>query len=68
MDLKEAEVAEIQNGVGAIEDVMTQKVFEYFYIDGLLWKEIAKWLGYKADSDYPRLMIRNAYLKKVGMK
>ena len=68
LDKKEAEAEEIRNWVGAIEDTVTRKVFEYFYLDGLPWKEIAKRLGYGNNPDYPRVCIRDAYLKKVGIK
>lgn len=68
LDKKEAEAEEIRNWVGAIEDTVTRKVFEYFYLDGLPWKEIAKRLGYQNSPDYPRLHIRDPYLKKCGIK
>lgn len=68
LDKKEAEAEEVRNWVAAIEDTVTRKVFEYFYLDGLPWKEIAKRLGYQSSPDYPRLMIRDTYLKKVGLK
>ena len=68
LDKKEAEAEEIRNWVGAIEDTVTRKVFEYFYLDGLPWKEIAKRLGYRDNPDYPRLYIRDKYLKSCGIK
>lgn len=68
LDKKEAEEEEIRNWVGAIEDTVTRKVFEYFYLDWLPWKEIAKRLGYQNSPDYPRLHIRDPYLKKCGIK
>ena len=68
LDKKKAEAEEIRNWVGAIEDTVTRKVFEYFYLDGLPWKEIAKRLGYRDNPDYPRLYIRDKYLKSCGIK
>lgn len=68
LDQKEAEAEEIRKWVEAIEDTAARKVFEYFYLDGLPWKEVAKRLGYRDNPDYPRIMIRDTYLKKVGMK
>lgn len=68
LDKKEAEAEEIRNWVGAIEDTVTRKVFEYYYLDGLSWKEVAKRLGYQNSPDYPRLHIRDPYLKKCGIK
>jgi len=68
LDKKEAEAEEVRNWIEAIEDAVTRKVFEYFYIDGLPWKEIAKRLGYRENPDYPRLYIRDKYLKSCGIK
>lgn len=68
LDKKEAEAEEIRNWVGNIEDTVTRKVFEYYYLDGLPWKEVAKKMGYQNSPDYPRLMIRDKYLKKCGIK
>lgn len=68
LDKKEAEAEEIRNWAGAIEDTVTRKVFEYYYLDGLSWKEVAKKMGYQNSLDYPRLHIRDPYLKKCGIK
>ena len=68
LDQKEAEAEEIRKWVEAIEDTATRKVFEYFYLDGLPWKEVAKRLGYRDNPDYPRLRIRDKYLKSCGIK
>ena len=68
LDKKEAEAEEIRNWIGEIEDTVTRKVFEYYYLDGLPWKEVAKKMGYQNSPDYPRLMIRDKYLKKCGIK
>ena len=61
LDQKEAEAEEIRKWVEAIEDTATRKVFEYFYLDGLPWKEVAKRLGYRDNPDYPRLYIPVSY-------
>ena len=68
LDQKEAEAEEIRKWVEAIEDTATRKVFEYFYLDGLPWKEVAKRLWYRDNPDYPRLYIRDKYLKSCGIK
>ena len=68
LDQKEAEAEEIRKWVEAIEDTATRKVFEYFYLDGLPWKEVAKRLGYRDNPDYPRLYIRDKHLKSCGIK
>ena len=68
LDKKETEAEAILAWIAAIEDTVTRKVFEHYYIDDLPWKEIAKRLGYGTNADYPRVCIRDAYLKKIGMK
>lgn len=68
LDRKEAEAEAIRKWVEAIEDAVTRKVFEYYYLEDMPWKEIAKKLGYRDNPDYPRIMIRDAYLKKIGLK
>lgn len=68
LDRKETEAEAIRKWVEDIGDAVTRKVFEYYYLEGLPWKEIAKRLGYRDNPDYPRIMIRDAYLKKIGLK
>lgn len=68
LDEKEQEANEILRWVEDIEDVITQKVFKLFYIDNYNWLEVAKQTGYAGNPDYPRLMIRDKYLKEKGIK
>ena len=35
-----------------------------FYIEGMTWDRIAAKIGYSNSPDYPRLMIRDKYLKE----
>lgn len=68
VDRKREEAAKIRKWVDEIEDDQTRCVFHMFYIDGMSWKKIADRIGVRGNEDYPRLMIRDAYLKKCGIK
>ena len=65
---KEEEAEEIQRWIEDIEDAVARQVFKLYYIDGCGWAEVAKRMGYRGNPDYPRLHIRDAHLKKCGMK
>lgn len=58
----------MENWIDGIEDVQARTVFRMYYIDGATWTKISNQLGYANSPDYPRLHIRDAYLKKVGIK
>lgn len=58
----------IENWINAIEDTTTRCVFKMYYIDGLTWEKIAMKIGYAGNPDYPRLVIRDRYLKKMQIK
>lgn len=68
LDKKEEEVAAIRQWIEDIEDVVTRQVFKLYYIDGCSWAEVAKKTGYRGNPDYPRLYIRDKYLKEKGIK
>lgn len=40
-------------------------VFRMFYKQNMTWKAIAKQIGMPHNEDYPRVCIRDAYLKKM---
>lgn len=61
---KRAQVTAVEDWISAIEHGQTRCVFRMFYIDGLTWEKIAMKTGYSGSPDYPRLYIRDAYLKK----
>lgn len=65
LERKRAEVSAVEGWVNSIEDGQTRCVFRMFYIDGMGWDRIAAKTGYAANPDYPRLMIRDKYLKKM---
>ncbi len=54
----------VEKWIDAIEDGQTRCVFKMFYIDGMTWEKIAAKTGYANSPDYPRLMIRDKYLKE----
>ena len=68
LDRKEEEAEEIRRWIEDIEDAVVRLVFKLYYIDGCGWAEVAKRMGYRRNPDYPRLHIRDAHLKKCGMK
>lgn len=65
---KKKEAAEIKAWLEEIEDGQTRTVFKLWYMDRLTWKSIAKKIGMPHNEDFPRKCIRDAYLKKMGIK
>ena len=68
LNKKKAEVEAVENWINAIDDGQARCVFWMFYIDGMTWGKIAANTGYASSPDYPRLHIRDEYLKKSGIK
>ena len=68
LDRKEEEAEEIRRWIEDMEDAVARQVFKLYYIDGCGWAEVAKRMGYRGNPDYPRLMIRDKYLKEKGIK
>ena len=64
---KNEQVAAVDNWIQNIEDGQTRYVFKAFYQQGLTWEKIAEKTGYSQSPDYPRLMIRDKYLKKCKL-
>lgn len=67
-DHKMAQVAAVEQWIQSIEDGQTRYVFKAFYQQGLTWEKIAEKTGYSQSPDYPRLYIRDTYLKKCEVK
>lgn len=65
LQAKKARCQAVESWIEAIEDVQTRTVFRMHYLDGLTWGTIAAKIGYANSPDYPRLMIRDRYLKKM---
>lgn len=65
---KNGQVAAVDDWIQNIEDGQTRYVFKAFYQQGLTWEKIAEKTGYSQSPDYPRLYIRDTYLKKCEIK
>ena len=65
---KKEEARAIREWIEAIEDGQTRCVFRMLYVDGMTWERIASKTGHRGSPDYPRLYIRDAYLKKMKIK
>ena len=65
---KNEQVAAVDNWIQNIEDGQARYVFKAFYQQGLTWEKIAEKTGYSQSPDYPRLYIRDTYLKKCEIK
>lgn len=68
LERKKEQVKAVEKWINAIEDGQTRCVFKMFYIDGMTWERIAIKTGYADSPDYPRLMIRDKYLKDRNIK
>ena len=66
LEKKKAKVKAVEDWIQAIEDGQTRVVFKMYYIDGMTWERIAAKIGYAGNPDYPRLHIRDRYLKEQG--
>lgn len=67
-DRKMAQAAAVERWIQSIEDGQTRYVFKAFYQQGMTWEKIAEKTGYSQSPDYPRLHIRDEYLKKSDIK
>ena len=68
LERKKEKVKVMDQWIDDIKDGQTRCVFRMFYRQGMTWKIIAKQIGMPHNEDYPRLHIRDAYLKKCGIK
>jgi len=55
---------QIEEFIDTIPDSRTRRVFQYRYIDGLSWLQIARKIG-KHDESYPRKVIHDKYLEGI---
>ena len=60
-------IQEVTRWVDQIEDGLTRNVFRMYYLDGLSWAEIAEKVGRTGRPDWPRIRVRDAYLKQPGV-
>ena len=64
---KKAKAKAVERWIENIEDGQTRYAFKSFYKDTMEWDKIAVKMGYAESPDYPRLYLRDKYLKKCGM-
>ena len=64
LDNKKARCKAVEDWIRSIEDGQARYVFRMFYIEGMTWDRIAAKIGYSNSPDYPRLYIRDKYLKE----
>lgn len=55
---------QIEKFISDIPDSRTRRVFQYRYINGLSWLQIARRIG-KHDESYPRKMVHDKYLDSL---
>lgn len=67
-DRLEQQAAAVRDWIDAIEDPTARAVFRMYYIDDLDWSEVAKQIGYRGNPDYPRICIRDKYLRDMHIK
>lgn len=53
--------------IDQIGDERAKCVFQAYYLDKKSWIKIAGMMGFKNNPDYPRLTIRDKYLKENGI-
>ena len=68
LERKKEELKAVEKWIDSIEDGQTRCVFRMKYIDDMNWIKIAAQTGYGGKHDYPRIMIRDKFLKESGIK
>lgn len=68
LNQKKVQAAVVEKWIDEIPDGQTRCVFKMFYKDGMSWLKIARKIGMPQNEDYPRVCIRDAYLKKMDIK
>ena len=68
LNLKKVQAEAVEKWIDDIPDGQTRCVFKMFYRDGMSWLKIARKIGMPQNEDYPRVCIRDAYLKKMDIK
>lgn len=65
---KKSQVRAVDEWIDAIEDDQTRIVFDMYYRRGRTWRAIAACIGYGSNEDYPRLRVRDRYLKTMKIR
>ncbi|MBS6396691.1 MAG: hypothetical protein KH452_06020 [Clostridiales bacterium] len=68
IERRQAQITAVENWISGIDDGQTRCIFRMRYIDGMSWVKIAEKTGYAGNPDYPRIVIRDRYLEKCGIK
>lgn len=68
LEHRKAQVKAVEQWISAIEDGQVRCIFRMRYINGMSWVKIAEKTGYGGREDYVRVVIRDRYLKKCGIK
>ena len=64
LEQKKDQVQAVEKWIQNIDDGQARCIFKMFYVDGMSWPKIALKTGYAGSPDYPRLYVRDKYLKK----
>lgn len=67
LEEKKAKAKAVEQWIENIEDGQTRYVFKCFYRDTMEWEKISAKMGYVSSPDYPRLYLRDKYLKEQGI-
>lgn len=62
------QVRTVDDWIESIGDDMTRITFDLYYRKGRTWKAVAKSIGYGSNEDYPRVVIRDGYLKRMKIR
>ncbi len=68
LEHRETQVKAVEQWINAIEDGQVRCVFRMRYLNGMSWMKIAEKTGYGGREDYVRVVIRDRYLKKCGIR
>lgn len=68
LEHRKEQVKAVEQWISAIEDGQVRCVFRMRYINGMSWVKIAEKTGYGGREDYVRLVLRDRYLEKCGIK
>jgi hypothetical protein len=65
---KEEQVRTVDAWIESIQDDQTRMVFDFYYRKGRTWRAVADSIGYGGNEDYPRVVIRDGYLKRMKIR
>ena len=68
LERRKQQVAFVEKWIADIPDGQIRVIFRMRYCEGISWVKIAEKTGCGGREDYIRLHIRDAYLKKSGIK